>query len=210
MTAANPEQATLVDKGGQRPPASAEVADDERPSVYVASLSDYNAGRLHGIWLDPAQDLADVRETVEDMLRRSRTPGAEEYAIHDFSGFGRHVEMGEYTPLDRVHALALGMKQHGMSFAAWWSYVNPLSADEFELQQQFQEDYLGTWGTVEDYAEQRLDDMGAVEIGRQVPVWLQSYLALDIEGFARDLVLGGDIVTIEDVHGFHIFEGNIG
>jgi len=106
--------------------------------------------------------------------------------------------------------LALGMKEHGMSFAAWWSYTNPLSSDEIELQQQIQEDYLGTWGTVEDFAEQRLDDLGAVEVARQVPVWLQSYLALDIEGFARDMVLSGDIVAIEDVHGIHIFEGNMG
>ena len=210
MSAATPEQGRIADKGGQRPPASAEVVSTEKPSVYVASLSDYNAGRLHGTWLDPAQDLEDVRQAVSEMLRRSRTPGAEEYAIHDFSGFGRHVEMGEYTPLDRVHALALGMKEHGMSFAAWWSYANPTSSDEVELRGQFQEDYRGTWGTVEDYAEQYLDDIGAVKIAEEIPTWIQPYLALDIEGFARDLVLGGDIVAIEDVHGIHIFEGNIG
>ena len=97
-----------------------------------------------------------------------------------------------------------------MSFAAWWSYVNPLSSDEVELQQQFCEDYRGTWGTLEDYAEQYLDDIGAVKIAEQIPTWLQSYLALDIEGFARDLVLGGEIVAIEDIHGIHIFEGNMG
>ncbi len=210
MTAVGPEQAGPVDKGGQRPPASAEAASTEKPSVYVASLSDYNAGRLHGVWVDPAQDLHDVHHAVTEMLSRSRTPGAEEYAIHDFSGFGRHVEMGEYTPLDRVHALALGMKEHGMSFAAWWSYVNPLSSDEVELREQFQEGYLGTWGTVEDFAEQYLDDIGAVTIAEQIPTWIQPYLALDIEGFARDLVLGGEIVAIEDVHGIHVFEGNMG
>lgn len=210
MTAVGPEALGIVDKGGQRPPASAEALAEEKPSVYVASLADYNAGRLHGTWIDPAQDLDEVHEAVSEMLRRSRTPGAEEYAIHDFSGFGRHVEMGEYTPLDRVHALALGMKEYGMSFAAWWSYVNPLSSDEVELQQQFCEDYRGTWGTLEDYAEQYLDDIGAVKIAEQIPTWLQSYLALDIEGFARDLVLGGEIVAIEDIHGIHIFEGNMG
>jgi len=210
VSAESAERASTVDNGGPRPPASAETESVEKPLVYVASLSDYNAGRLHGIWLDPAQDLHDVREEVTGMLRRSRTPGAEEYAIHDFSGFGRHVELGEYTDLERVHALARGMQTYGMSFAAWWSYVNPLSSEEAELRLQFEDEYLGTWGTVEDFAEQRLDDLGAVEAASQVPVWLQSYLALDIESFARDMVLGGDILAIEDIDSVHIFEGNAG
>lgn len=210
MSAVGPEAVGIVDKGGQGPPASAEAVAEEKPSVYVASLADYNAGRLHGTWIDPARDLDDVHRAVSEMLSRSRTPGAEEYAIHDFSGFGRHVEMGEYTSLDRVHALALGIGEYGMSFAAWWSYVNPLSSDENELREHFQENYRGTWDTLEDYAEQYLDDIGAVRIAEEIPTWIQPYLALDIGGFARDLVLGGDIVAIEDIHGIHIFEGNMG
>ena len=210
MSAPEIERLPLVDKGGQRPPASAEVDQTEKPMVYVASVADYNAGRLHGTWLDPAQELSDLQDQVQEMLRSSRILGAEEYAIHDYSGFGRHVEMGEYTPLERVHALAKGMQTHGMSFAAWWSYVNPFSPDEAELQEQFETDYLGTWGTVEDFAEQRLDDLGAVQIAQQIPTWLQHYLALDIESYARDLVLGGDIITIQDAGGVHIFEGNTG
>jgi len=62
----------------------------------------------------------------------------------------------------------------------------------------------------DDYAEQYLDDIGAVQIAEAIPTWIQPYLALDIEGFARDLVLGGEVVAIEDVHGIHIFEGNMG
>ena len=210
MSAADREPSVLVDNGGLRPPASAETVTVERPTVYVASLADYNAGRLHGIWVDPAKDLAELQEEVAGMLRRSRTPGAEEYAIHDFSGFGRHVELGEYTPLDRVHALARGMRTHGMSFAAWWSYVKPLSGDEAELDEGYREVYRGTWGTMEDYAEQYLDDIGAVTIAQEIPPWIQPYLALDIEGFARDLVLSGEVVAIEDVHGIHVFDGNMG
>jgi len=49
-----------------------------------------------------------------------------------------------------------------------------------------------------------------VQIAEAIPTWIQPYLALDIEGFARDLVLGGEVVAIEDVHGIHIFEGNMG
>ena len=38
------------------------------PRIYVASLSDYNAGRLHGVWLE-ATDLDSVRVGVAAMLK---------------------------------------------------------------------------------------------------------------------------------------------
>ncbi len=51
------------------------------PRVYVASLSDYNASRLHGQWIDAAQEPGEI---ITSMLSESRDPGAEEWAIHDF------------------------------------------------------------------------------------------------------------------------------
>ena len=30
------------------------------PRIYVASLSDYNAGRLHGVWIDAAEELDEI------------------------------------------------------------------------------------------------------------------------------------------------------
>jgi hypothetical protein len=40
------------------------------PRIYVASLSDYNAGRLHGVWLE-ATDIDSVRVGVAGMLKAS-------------------------------------------------------------------------------------------------------------------------------------------
>jgi hypothetical protein len=46
----------------------------ERPQIYVASLSDYNDGRLHGAWIDAAQDAEQLAEAVRAMLDHSPDP----------------------------------------------------------------------------------------------------------------------------------------
>lgn len=43
--------------------------------IYVASLSDYNAGVLHGCWIDcDGKDADDIQAEVSAMLRKSRFP----------------------------------------------------------------------------------------------------------------------------------------
>ena len=53
------------------------------PRIYVASLADYNEGRLHGAWLDVRGELRELDEGVRAMLAASKVPGAEEWAIHE-------------------------------------------------------------------------------------------------------------------------------
>jgi antirestriction protein len=47
---------------------------DIGPRIYVASLSDYNAGRLHGAWIDAEQNPEDIQEAVDRMLEDSHEP----------------------------------------------------------------------------------------------------------------------------------------
>ena len=56
----------------------------EHIRIYVADLAAYNAGYLHGVWIDASQDLEDIQAQVDTMLAASPVKGAEEYAIHDF------------------------------------------------------------------------------------------------------------------------------
>jgi antirestriction protein len=67
--------------------------------LYVASLSDYNAGILHGEWIDVTDEGA-MREGISAMLASSPTAKqeglpAEEWAIHDYEGFGE-LRLSEY------------------------------------------------------------------------------------------------------------------
>ena len=56
------------------------------PRIYVASLSDYNTGRLHGRWIDASQPADAIREEIALMLAESKEPIAKEWAIHDYGG----------------------------------------------------------------------------------------------------------------------------
>jgi antirestriction protein len=187
----------MTEAGGER-------HRQDRPRIYVASLSDYNAGRLHGVWLDADQDAVQLAEEVHGMLASSPEPFAEEYAIHDYEGFGR-VQIGEYESLARVAALARGIVEHGEAFAAWAS----LDSSTDPSLDRFEEAFRGTWASVEDYAEELLADLGAAEFLSIVPDWLDPYVRLDSKAFARDLLLSGDIAAIEGDSGVHIFEQSV-
>jgi len=56
--------------------------------IYVADLAADNAGGLHGVWIDAAQNPETIREQVRAMLAASPEAGAEEVAIPDYEGFG--------------------------------------------------------------------------------------------------------------------------
>lgn len=98
--------------------STAEAAGQAPPRIYVASLSDYNAGRLHGAWIDAVQEIDELHGAIADMLAGSSTGRAEEWAIHDYEGFGP-VELSEYESLANVARLARGIAEHGPAYAAW-------------------------------------------------------------------------------------------
>jgi len=75
-----------------------QAAEIPEPRIYVARLAAYNGGRLHGAWIKVEDDLEAVLLAVGAMLAASPEAGAEEYAIHDYEGFGA-VVVGEFTPM---------------------------------------------------------------------------------------------------------------
>jgi antirestriction protein len=180
-------------------PEETEQAPKFRPQIYVASLSDYNAGHLHGAWLDATEDAEALHAGIHTMLAASREPGAEEWAIHDFDDFGG-VQLSEYESLDRVGIIARGLQEHGEAFG---HYVRLLDADESP--DDFTGAYLGHWPGVGDFAAELLSDMGADNDLEGLPDYLRRYVLLDSAAVARDMVLGGDVTVSEDGQGVHVF-----
>ncbi len=58
------------------------------PRIYVACLASYNAGKLHGVWIDCDQDSDSIRDDIDAMLRESPEPNVT-VACHDCNGSGR-------------------------------------------------------------------------------------------------------------------------
>jgi antirestriction protein len=190
----------------QRQQEQHEVLHEETPRVYVASLSDYNNGVLHGEWIDAAQEPEQLHDAVTAMLARSPSdPRAEEFAVHDYEYFGA-CRIGEYDSIDWISAVARGIDEHGLAFAAW---AEECGGDEERLA-RFDDAYLGSYDSLTDYAEQLLDDLGLARIVEEhVPESLQAYVAIDAEAFGNDLTQGGDVTIVSNADGVWVFEGMI-
>jgi antirestriction protein len=176
-----------------------------RPRIYVASLSDYNEGRLHGGWFEADREPEELEKEIGFMLACSPEPVAEEWAIHDFEGFGL-AYISEYESLETVSRLAKGIAEHGLAFAAWAA----VQSNGEEALGRFEDAYLGNWESLEEYADELLYGLDLDEAQRLLPEAIRPYLVLDVEAFARDLELGGDVITVKAPDGtVWVFDGHV-
>ena len=160
------------------------------PKVYVACLASYNAGVLHGVWIDAAQDAGDIEEEVKAMLAKSRKPGAEEFAIHDTEDLGDNL-ISQFSSLEEVSAIGLAVEEHGEAFFHFAADVGVDYAIE-----KFEEAYLGEWDSEVVYAQQYYEDIW------EIPAHLEFYI--DWDAVARDLFL--ESVVMWDGH---VFDRNV-
>jgi antirestriction protein len=180
-------------------PSAAEQHETEptlSPSIYVASLSDYNNGVLHGAWIDAARDPDEIQADINAMLESSRQPDAEEFATHDYEQFGRW-RVHEYDSIELVARIANGIAEHGYAYSAWAD----LNEGEPERFDDFAEAYLGHYDSLQDYVEQMADELGYNHELAKLPEHLQPYTRFDTEGLARDMQFSGEISTVDDPRG---------
>ncbi|WP_329240305.1 antirestriction protein ArdA [Actinoallomurus sp. NBC_01490] len=167
------------------------------PQIYVACLSAYVAGRPHGEWIDADQDADEIRAEIAKMLARSPEPDAEEWAIHDTSGFDG-VSIGEHESLERVAAIAqLLLDCPGAVVAAFLDGWGDRGADE--LISAFKNAHGGCWTSVEDFAAEVLvsDDVKQA-LGEEL------YGYLDLERYAQDAEAKGGFSTVGTPCGVHV------
>lgn len=171
------------------------------PRIYVACLAAYNAGHLHGTWIELSDhDLDSVHQRVRAMLASSPEPLAEEYAIHDHEGFGP-CRIGEYDSLEAVHRIATGISAHGRAFAAWASIWNERDLAELD---RFEDMFVGSYESMQAYAEELLDAFG-IEGDPQywAPELIAPYVEVNMAAFSRDLE--SQYQVVEDDYEVHVF-----
>ncbi len=136
----------------------------DEPRIYVASLSDYNAGVLHGVWIDcDGLDADDIHEAVSEMLASSPTAAsegstAEEWAIHDYEGFGS-IRLSEYESFERVATIAVALTSavDAGAMATWLDMADGNTPEDFA------DHFRGHWDSFKEYVTE--DEIGDMFLG---------------------------------------------
>ena len=151
--------------------------------IYVADLAAYNNGKLHGVWIDAMAD--DIQEQINDMLKLSPEGFAEEWAIHDYEGFG-NVSLSEYQGIESVHEIACFLYEYDEFGAALLDYW---SNDIDDAKKAAEDGYHGLYDSLADYAQAITEDT------TEIPNHLAYYI--DYELLGRDMEMNGDVYTLE-------------
>lgn len=164
----------------------------EQPRIYVACLAAYNSGILHGEWIDAVQDVDDIWSGIRAMLAASPVKDAEEWAIHDYEGFG-NVRLSEYQGIETVQDLALFIGEHGDLGAAVLAHFD----NDLDDARNAMENYRGCYTSLADYAAELTEET------MKIPPQLEHYI--DYDSMGRDMELSGDVFTIVTRYDVHVF-----
>lgn len=170
------------------------------PRIYVACLAAYNAGRLHGRWIDATIGADAIHEQIEQMLAESPEPGAEEFAIHDHEGLG---DIGEHESIERIAELAEAIDDAGDDAPALLAW---LDAEAGRDPSDFAEVFRGQWDSLADYAEHLHEEMGWDADKAANGSWWHPARYTDWERMGRDLELSGDVETHPAPGGIYVYD----
>ncbi|CEG57782.1 antirestriction protein ArdA [Legionella fallonii] len=164
----------------------------DKPQIYVACLASYNSGNLHGEWIDASQSENDIMADIRAMLENSPVEGAEEFAIHDYDGFGS-LRLSEYESIGTIVAYSEFIVEHGgLGRALLGEYVLE------DAETMISDYYHGVYDSEVDFAWYIFEEC----YSNAIPDSLMCYF--DCEAFARDLFIS-DYYSVE-VNGMsHIF-----
>ena len=153
--------------------------------IYVACLAAYNAGCLHGRWIDASQGEAHIWDATRAMLAASPEVGAEEWAIHDYEGFDG-APISEWTSFETIAAYADFITEHETLGGKLLEYYG----GDLDDAKAALDNYAGEFESLEDYARDLTE-----QTGTEIPEHLARYI--DYAAMAHDMELGGDVFTLE-------------
>ena len=149
--------------------------EDNTPQIYVACLSSYNAGQLHGSWIEPATDKAELLGQIDKVLKTSPMPDAEEWAIHDYNDF---PNLGEYPGLDNIIKVQEAIDEHEADIVK--GFLSNWSLEDLD---HIGDAYYGKYDSFTEFAQQYAED--TIEGLSANDSTLARYF--DWEAFERDL-----------------------
>lgn len=191
------------------------MSDFPEPKIYVADLAAYNAGHLRGEWLclSSYQNAEHLRHAISSLLETwdeeplSGVCGPiEEFRIDDYEGIPSAL-IPRHGGIDTENVMAYvrlcDLEDTGAAKAFIEAEFHRETPPE-EWPRAFQEHYLGTFSSLEEWARRRLESTGFFS---GVPEAMARYF--DFEAYARDARLGGDVVLVDSgIDTKHVFLGH--
>ncbi|MFD4356849.1 antirestriction protein ArdA [Nocardia sp. NPDC058518] len=180
--------------------------------IWVASLTDYNAGILHGKWFEisATSDVGDLHKKIAALLATSPTAReednpAEEWAIHDYSecpvDFGEHESLNSLVGFARAYeSFVEDSAREG--FAIYVEKIAELDAcrnNWAAALENFHNAYRGEWATLASYAE---DYFGEMHSNSPLPEMIADHI--NWASVYNDLT-NGAVYDYRSSNGFHVF-----
>jgi antirestriction protein len=168
------------------------------PQIFIGSLSDYANGYLTGEWvkIKPKIKKEQFINIVKEVIEKTSITPTEEYLISDYSFFGCKLE--QYEDLSLVYDKALLSMQYGPVFEAyckvfgWENYLPALNIETIKA--DIDNHFCGDFELLEDFAEQYLDDCGILE---QIPEGLIDFF--DFKQYGDSLLMSSfDMARVEN------------
>ena len=164
------------------------------PRIYVADLAAYNAGHLHGVWVNAAGGEELINEQIQAMLKESPVNDAEEWAIHDHENFDG-IDISEHESLECIVDYVCFLNEYPDISGALFNHFN---SNLDEANTAASDHYHGCFSSVADFVQELTEDT------TEIPEHLAYYI--DYQRMARDMEMSGDIFTIDDENGsVHVF-----
>jgi antirestriction protein len=181
-------------------------AREDTPKVWIGCLAAYNAGELHGRWVQ-ATDLDELESARVHVIRTSpvwKSGGmAEEHAVMDYDGFGSlSAALGEWPDFKTLAVVGEAIEKHGEVFIAYVEACEPTLNDE--VASGFDDAYRGEWDSENAYAEDFISECGFAGV-QQIPDELLPYLDMDM--IAREIFRHGPMISRPSASGrVHVFD----
>lgn len=162
----------------------------EEPRAWVGCLACYNDGRLVGEWVDGSE--------AGDCVPCRRF-GHEEWWVFDHEGYAGTLT-GECSPVEAQRVAetleALPDYVDRGAFAAWVSECG----GDLDGVDGFEESYRGAWDDLGAFALELFEDTSpSSEVRGLVDSW--PFTCLDWDRAGRELVMGGDVHTVDNPDG---------
>jgi len=167
--------------------------------IYVACLASYNAGRLHGAWIDLEGDTDedDLQEAIAWILSTSPEPGAEEWAVHDGSGLPALLSRNEWPELEQLVAFADALSDLPGEYTREAYRLACDNQGEILDSDQFHETYCGCYSSGEDYAQELAEELGSIPADLPWPLcnidWASAWRDLSFDGYREEPCTSGGV-----------------